>query len=635
MVVDDLSDHNNPQNRYSTMVYWGNINTTLWLLCPFLLWAVDALVRAPKKNVVEETNDNESSNGRRTATTSSSSTTTSPMMMTPSKPSFLFMLIDDIGWADFSYNNGTAQTPNIDKWAKRSGSIILQDMHSGGTVCSPTRATVLTGRNHFRDCVDYVYGCSDMTECPSLNFEFAPSQTFTIGDAVRSVPGADYDDGAYFAGKWHLGSFYNDSTAYGGRTSSPISHGFSHMNATVGVVPTSTVNCQCKPEWLDQCNFGHYNGSEHCQPHAGKDCCFNYWWDDPLSVHGVTNLTWPTPADDSLYLADAFGRFLKERRQKPFMAQISFHNCHIPFIGSPKAKTACADGETCRLPNPDDPPYTDEELDFYACLTELDNAVGIVLQALEQEGYYDNTLALFTADNGPEKNCPPTGTCQNADTRPHRPKEGPGSAGPLRGRKRDIYEGGHRVAGICSFPSVVPPASGAGAIESWETVTTMDFLPTIMEILDVDRPTSQQGWEFDGRSIFDLLKNPLEFRWNMTEEGPRQIGIGFYDPHILKMRGWGFRDGKWKYVEGSASCTVDECQQPQLYNLETDLGERHDLASIYPTKLRELQHKFQLWHASIMKSRREESKCQKVNDLPLPLSIIKQRQQEPLSNLQL
>lgn len=80
----------------------------------------------------------------------------------PALPSFLFLLVDDIGWADFSYNNGTALTPNIDRWARAEGSIILQDFHSGGTVCSPTRATVLTGRNHFRDCVDFVYGCSDM-----------------------------------------------------------------------------------------------------------------------------------------------------------------------------------------------------------------------------------------------------------------------------------------------------------------------------------------------------------------------------------------------------------------------------------------------------------------------------------------
>ena len=59
----------------------------------------------------------------------------------------------------------------------------MQDLHSGGTVCSPTRATILTGRNHFRDCVSYVYGCSDMTECVP-QFSFAPQHTFTIADAV-------------------------------------------------------------------------------------------------------------------------------------------------------------------------------------------------------------------------------------------------------------------------------------------------------------------------------------------------------------------------------------------------------------------------------------------------------------------
>ena len=75
---------------------------------------------------------------------------------TPASPSFLFLLADDIGWADFGYNNGTARTPRIDAWARAKGSVLLQDFHSGGTVCSPTRATVLTGRNHFRDCVDYV-----------------------------------------------------------------------------------------------------------------------------------------------------------------------------------------------------------------------------------------------------------------------------------------------------------------------------------------------------------------------------------------------------------------------------------------------------------------------------------------------
>ncbi|CAB9499726.1 acetylgalactosamine-6-sulfatase [Seminavis robusta] len=553
------------------------------------------------------------------------------MNTTPSLPSFLFLLADDIGWADFSYNNGTALTPNIDAWAKEKSSLLMQDFHSGGTVCSPTRATVLTGRHHFRDCVDFVYGCSDMSLCVP-NFEFAPSHTFTVGDAVRMAHPEEYGDygGVYFAGKWHLGSFFNDSEAYGGKCSSPLNHGFSKMNATVEVAPTATANCQCKPEWQKDCQFGHYHEQKYCyssEKFNGK-CCYNYWWDDPLSAHGVANLTWPTPADDSLYLADAFSRYIAERaqQQKPFLAQISFHNCHIPFIAVKAAKESCARGETCRPPDPGSPPYTDKELDYYGCLTELDNAVGKVLQALKKHGYYDNTMIWFASDNGPERVCPPDGICKKASTDPQRPAEGPGSAGPLRGRKRDIYEGGHRVAGIVSFPPLV---QGQGGKETWETVVTFDFLPTIMELLYQNRPPSQQSWAMDGRSIVPLLKNPGTFQWNNTKEGPRSFGIGFFDPKLVKSNGWGYRWGKWKYVQGSASCKREDCQKPQLFDLESDLGERHNLAEVKPTVLSHLQEEFRKWHASIMKSRREESKCQKTDLLPLPAFMSEQSSEVP------
>ena len=121
----------------------------------------------------------------------------------------------------------------------------MNDMHSGGTVCSPTRATVLTGRHHLRDCVHGVYGCSDPTEC-TPHFEFALNKTFTIGDAVRKAS-SDYKS-AHF-GKWHLGSFYEDSEKFGGLTSSPITHGFDHFNSTIEVAPTRTTNCNCNKEW--------------------------------------------------------------------------------------------------------------------------------------------------------------------------------------------------------------------------------------------------------------------------------------------------------------------------------------------------------------------------------------------------
>ena len=104
-------------------------------------------------------------------------------------PSFLFILADDIGWADFGYHNGsTALTPHISRWVKQPGSILFHDFHSGGTHCTPTRASVLTGRTPFRDCVFGTKGADgdDMTEMID-NFTFAPKRTFTIADAVRAA----------------------------------------------------------------------------------------------------------------------------------------------------------------------------------------------------------------------------------------------------------------------------------------------------------------------------------------------------------------------------------------------------------------------------------------------------------------
>ena len=101
-------------------------------------------------------------------------------------PSFLVMMGDDIGWADFGYNGGIALAPRIKEWTGAPGTITMQDFPSGGTTCAPTRASVLTGRNHFRECVDDVFMCSDMTECVP-DFEFAPQRSFTIADAVRAA----------------------------------------------------------------------------------------------------------------------------------------------------------------------------------------------------------------------------------------------------------------------------------------------------------------------------------------------------------------------------------------------------------------------------------------------------------------
>ena len=685
-------------------------------------------------------------------------TTTNNNFNNNKSPNFLFLLVDDIGYGDFSYHVGSgsgpgggsgsiAKTPNIDRWVQSPGTVKFHDFHSSGTVCSPTRATVLTGRNHFRDCVDFVYGCPDQRRCPNLQWEFAPSQTFTVADAVQlassssrrqrqrqlqqqerrntsttSVNNKDIEDNSYtsfFTGKWHLGAFYNESTSSststttrgkkrgtkssmllgrvrGPVTSSPTTHGFCHFNATIECGRTMTMNCLCKPDWHKHCLYGHYDGpsSSWCPVNDDDDddddaeaaelCCSNYWWDDPYSPHGVSNMTWQTPDDDASYLVDSFERFLVSTgpgyeeeglqnnddgedddilgattttttsssssslpthgHQRPWLAQISFHNCHIPFVGSDRIKKECSsDNSTvCRPPLAGQPPYTDEELDYYACLIQLDVAVGQILDLLHQRNEYDNTMIWLTSDNGPEGNCPPLGFCKyygdddddvDGGGDKFRPRDaGPGSTGGLRGRKRDIYEGGHRVPGIVSYPAVVVGTANndndnadakkeTDGFESWQTVYTTDFLPTVMDVLGVDRPESQQDWSFDGRSILPLLKDPSKFRWNETSVGVRSAGIGYHDIELSNVNGWGYRHGRWKYVHGSKSCTDpnDVCYRPQLYDLETDLEERHDLSTKHPDILKMLQETFRQWHTSVVKSRREESMCTEVTDIDLTL----------------
>lgn len=534
-------------------------------------------------------------------------------------PSFLFILGDDIGWGDFSYNNGTAKSPNIKAWTEADGTITMQDFHSGGTVCSPTRATVLTGRNHFRDCVDYVYGCSDMSECVP-HFNFAPQHTYTAPMAVRDA-GKGYS--SWFGGKWHLGSFYNDSEKLGGITSSPISHGFDFMNATVEVAPTATTNCECQEDWRAACDFGHDGKPEHCNgggfgpdPAAPKGCCFNYWWNDENAEHGVTNLTNASPDNDARdYVAQSLIGFIEAQAAKnaPFMAQASFHNCHIPFIATPAERESCNSSESCLAPTGGDASsgraggaYTSGELDFYGCLNEFDQGMGNIIATLKRLGYYDNTMIWFTTDNGPEVNCGPEGRCGGVHTIPpgtlHRPAStGPGSAGPLRGRKRDVWEGGHRVPGIISWPAMV----NGPARESWNPVVTMDFMATIMEVLDLERPADQKDWAFDGVSVLPILKGE-----SVAERG---IGWMYSKPVASPENGYAFRYGKWKLAVGGVSCNAEhasfDCSQPQLYDMSVDKEENFDLSKKEPVVFAAIQRNFTIWFNSVHNSISNESKC--------------------------
>ena len=157
------------------------------------------------------------------------------------------------------------------------------------------------------------------------------------------------------------------------------------------------------------------------------------------------------------------------------------------------------------------------------------------------------------------------------------------------------------MPGIISWPAV----NKGPARESWDTVVTMDFLATVMDVLNVSRPEAQKDWHFDGVSAMPIIRG----------EQPAERGIGwmYHNAVMSASNGYAYRYGKWKMVTGGISCDAKkatfDCSKPQLYDMETDYAENHNLAEQYPDILKALQANFTVWYDSIHDSITNESMC--------------------------
>jgi arylsulfatase A-like enzyme len=141
----------------------------------------------------------------------------------------------------------------------------------------------------------------------------------------------------------------------------------------------------------------------------------------------------------------------------------------------------------------------------------------------------------------------------------------------------------------------------------------MDFMATVLEVLGIDRPPQQQSWNFDGVSVLPILRGETP--------APRGIGWMYAEPIKSAKHGYAFRYGKWKYVAGGISCTntsTFNCSKEQLYDMETDFVEDHDLADQLPDVLAAIAANFTEWYHTIWDSRVNESKCQTGPDPPVP-----------------
>lgn len=439
----------------------------------------------------------------------------------------IVIVADDLGFMDIGANNPDClyDTPNIDRLA-RSG-MRCTDGYAACPVCSPTRYSLMTGRYPARaDVTNYFMGRRAERFRPAEANDRMELAEVTVAEELRERGYA-----TFFAGKWHLGP---DEAFW------PEHQGFD-------------VN---KGGWA---KGGPYGPGKYFVPYGNPRLD-----DGPEGEH--------LPAR----LADETCRFVEQHADGPFLAWLSFYSVHTPLVGR-EDLIAKYEQRIDALPPSDVPEFGDEEQVFlterprkvrqlqrhavYAAMVEaMDEAVGKVLDKLDALGLQDDTIVVFTSDNGG------LSTSEGSPT----------SNLPLRGGKGWMYEGGIREPWLWRVPGVTE----AGA-ESDVPLSSVDLLPTLVELCGVRPPMH----EIDGTSVAAMLRGeaPPELR-----ERP----LYWHYPHYGNQGGFpsaAVRAGRYKLIERLEDGRV------HLFDLVDDLGERNDLAEAQPERVDELRGLLRTW----------------------------------------
>ena len=365
-----------------------------------------------------------------------------PTLIDAKQTNFLFFLVDDMGWADIGANGSKFhETPNIDRLA-RSGMRFTQG-YAAGSVCSPTRASIMTGRHPVRvNITDWIPGQSNRKTNPLLHpddLSHLPLAEVTIAEALK-----EHGYQTFFAGKWHLGN----------KGQWPTDQGF---DINIG---------------------GHHRGS----PPGGY---YSPWSNPALKAKRPDEYLTERLTDESV-------KFLEERdKTSPFLLYLSYYNIHTPIqaykkhIDHYKAKAAKAFQDvTPTEPEHDGINRTRQDNPALASMVAaVDDSVGVLLDKLTELKLDKNTVVIFFSDNGGLSTLG---------------RLGPGCNLPLRAGKGWLYEGGVREPTIIRAPDVTQPNS-----VSHKPMVSMDFFPTMLDLAGLPL---QPKLHVDGQSLLPHLK---------------------------------------------------------------------------------------------------------------------------------
>ena len=468
-------------------------------------------------------------------------------------PNIVFMMADDLGYGDVGYNGANASTPNLDAMAAGLNTVHLTRYYSGGPVCSPTRGTVLTGRNHNRFCVWSANTGSNKDDFVVPEKMPLPTTEVTVAEILKK---SGYQTAMF--GKWHLGDF---KELPGGNKKWPISHpgmhGFESWWGTERSAQSANLNCACFNDSKKNCIMGHYDSLPPC---------FNYYTvSDEGTMNGIDH---PLVGDDSHYIVGLFEEYLEAatKSNKPFFVYLPFHTVHIRYLATEEyAKNYTGKG------------YSQQQIDYYGAISAMDDAIGKVRALLKHYNVSNNTMLWFTSDNGPARGQP-------------------GSTAGYRGLKGTLYEGGIRLPGLIEWPNMIHKN-----IKTNFPVMSSDLLPTACDIVETSPPSDRP---IDGVSILPFLKGEKTAR-NSSMKWAFHIPNDFDGSYAAVIS-----DDQYKIY---ASYAKGKVKSAQLYDLLADPFETIDLSGdkkdIYESMLSELEE----WRQSVIKSAKKEVKCYGVS----------------------
>jgi arylsulfatase A len=459
------------------------------------------------------------------------------------KPNIIYVLADDLGYGDVSIcnENGKINTPNLDQLATEG--IRFTDAHTSSAVCTPTRYGILTGRYNWRSKLK----SSVLT---GKSKALIPNSRSTVASVLQKN---NYHTA--FIGKWHLGWDWHikETEEFGGDGwnekdfdnidfSKPVKNtpndlGFDYAYGHCGS--------------LDMAPYVYVeNGMATQVPdstsvNTGK---YSWWRKGPTSKDFIHDDVTPNFFRRSI-------SYIKERSvgEKPFFLYLALPSPHTPIL--PTEQWA---GKS--------------ELNPYGDFVMMvDNYMGQLLKAIKEAGIEENTLVIFTSDNG----CSPAAKINEMVAKGHYPSY------KYRGHKADIYEGGHRVPFIAKWPSKIK-----SGIISDETICTTDLMATCAQIVDYSLEDNEGEDSYSMLPIFQQkqIRKPLrEATVHHSINGSFAIRKG--DWKLIMCPG----SGGWSYPKPNDKLAIDSLPEVQLYNLKNDPAEIKNMESVNPDKVKELK----------------------------------------------